>query len=128
MAKKPKKHSGQLALDFDTSSEIEPSESTESTVGATNDSPLASVPNRVPPNLRFPYEHCLKALTDWSLFPRLLTIHEASWLTQVPVKTLYKWNAQGKLIKVTTTLGKQLRFDREALLRMWTHETAKGTK
>ncbi len=42
-------------------------------------------------------------------------------LTRVPVKTLYKWNADGKLRGIATRVGKQLRFDRDALLRMWLH-------
>lgn len=70
-----------------------------------------------------------QALSDWSVFPLLLTIEEASLLTRVPVKTLYKWNSQGKLKGVAKTNGKQLRFDRDALLRMWRDEkTTKQTQ
>jgi excisionase family DNA binding protein len=126
--KKKQNHSGQLALDFDSVSEVDSIETTKPILDQTGDARISHVSIRVPPDLRFPYEHCLNALTDWTLFPRLLTIQEAAWLTQVPVKTLYKWNAQGKLKKVATTLGKQLRFDREALLQMWTHETSKSSK
>ena len=50
-----------------------------------------------PTGMRFSDEYCLQALSDWSLFPKVLNIREASWLTQVPVKTLYKWNSEGKL-------------------------------
>lgn len=60
-------------------------------------------------------------LADWRLAPQLLNIQEASMLTRVPVKTLYKWNADGKLRGIATRVGKQLRFDRDALLRMWLH-------
>ena len=77
--------------------------------------------------LRFSREHCLRALADWSLFPKLLNIQEASWLTQVPVKTLYKWNSEGMLKGIARTIGRQLRFDREALLHMWVDETKKAT-
>ena len=77
--------------------------------------------------LRFSRKHCLKALADWSLFPKLLNIREASWLTQVPVKTLYKWNSEGKLKCIARTIGKQLRFDREALLHLWVNDTKKAT-
>ncbi len=128
MAKKIEIYSDQLALNFDSGDKPDQSEPTESTVNAVRDSPPTPVSNRVPSNLRFPDEHCLKALTDWSLFPRLLTIQEASWLTSTPTSTLYKWHAEGKLQKVAKTIGKQLRFDREALLHMWTHEKSKGTK
>jgi hypothetical protein len=78
--------------------------------------------------LRFSKQYCLKALTDWTLFPQLLNIHEASWLTQVPVKTLYKWHSDGVLEGVAKTIGKQLRFDRDALLSMWKDETKKTAK
>ena len=81
-----------------------------------------------PQGMRFPREHCMEALTNWALFPQLLNIQEASWLTQVPIKTLYKWNSEGTLEGVTKTIGKQLRFDRDALLRMWIHETKKASK
>lgn len=77
--------------------------------------------------LRYSHEYCLRALADWSLFPQVLNIREACWLTQVPVKTLYKWKSEGKLKGVAKTIGKQLRFDRDALLRMWVHEETKGT-
>ncbi len=80
-----------------------------------------------PKGLRFSRDHCLKALTDWSLFPKVLNIREASWLTQVPIKTLYKWSSEGKLKGIAKTIGKQLRFDRDALLRMWVNER-KATK
>ena len=61
----------------------------------------------------------LGVLADWSKAPQLLNISEASILTQVPIKTLYKWHAEGKLAGVVRKLGKQLRFDRDALSRLW---------
>lgn len=67
-------------------------------------------------------------LADWSLAPKLLNISEASFLTAIPVKTLYRWNACGMLKGVATRIGKRLRFDRDALLRLFTHENQKATK
>lgn len=53
--------------------------------------------------------------------PKLLSIREASYLMQVPIKTLYRWNSEGRLHGIATRVGKQLRIDRDGLLRLWTH-------
>lgn len=70
--------------------------------------------------IRLPLELAIRALSDWALFPRLMTIQEASWATGIPVKTLYKLNAEGKLRNVAKKIGKQIRFDRDGLLALWT--------
>lgn len=86
-----------------------------------------SSPMSVPDGTGLPADVCQKVLADWRLFPQVLNIQEASWLTQIPVKTFYKWNSEGKLKGVARRIGKQLRFDRDALLRIWVNgkKTAK---
>lgn len=69
-----------------------------------------------------PPDGCFQGLADWSVYPRLLTIQEVSFLLRVPVSTLYKWNASGEFEGVSKRIGKQLRFDRDALMRMWCSE------
>ena len=78
--------------------------------------------------IRIPEEQRYLVLTDWSLAPKVLNIQEASLLTQVPIKTLYKWSSEGKLLGITRTIGKQLRFDRDALLDIWVNGKKKTTK
>lgn len=101
----------QLTLDFEQVSETE-----SLNVATPEDSPIRS--NDLGP------EH----LANWSLAPQLLSIQAASYLTQIPVKTLYKWNAAGKLKGITSKVGKELRFDRDGLLRLFQHENRKTTK
>ena len=118
MRRKQPRPSGRLTFSYEDPEQAE---------GQMADNSSVSTP-LVSKGLRFPREHCLRALSDWSLFPKLLNISEASWLTQIPIKTLYKWSSEGKLRAVAKTIGKQLRFDRDALLRMWVNETKKATK
>ncbi len=78
--------------------------------------------------LRLPPEVCIKALSDWSLFPFLLNVDEVAWLTGLPVKTVYALNAKGVFAGVVRKIGRQLRFNRDALLRLWTDAAKKATK
>ena len=64
-----------------------------------------------------------EAWRDPSCAPKHLSITEASYLIQVPVATLYKWHAAGKLKGVAARIGKQLRIDRDALLHLWSNGT-----
>ena len=75
----------------------------------------------IPKGLRMPAEICLKALSDWTLFPRLLTVSEVAFLCGLSVKAVYTLKCKGVFEGVVRKIGKQLRFDRDALLERWTH-------
>lgn len=100
---------GQLTLDFEQKHESE--------------YPHVEAP---PPNPRSLLVLAAEQLANWALAPQVLNIVEASFLTRIPVKTLYKWNAAGKLKGITSKIGKELRFDRDALLRLWKHDSRKA--
>ena len=104
--------------------------SVESTERAFPDLVGSPSPGEKPPRrgLRLSADMCLKALSDWTLFPRLLTVEEVAWLTGLPVKTVYTLNAKGTFLGVVKKIGKQLRFDRDALLRLWTDASKKAAK